>query len=67
MLVLGEQPAEAASFIATARDDAVRNRGTDAQAEALAEIGNPASPCRSPTQSPIRCCERAPSRRSPTR
>ena len=43
MLVLGGQPAEAASFIAAARDDAVRNSATDAEAEALAEIGDPAA------------------------
>jgi hypothetical protein len=43
MLVLGGQPADAASFIAAARDDAVRNSGTDAEAEALAEIGDPAT------------------------
>jgi hypothetical protein len=43
MLVLAGQPAEATSFIATARDDAVRNAWTDAQAEALAETGNPAA------------------------
>jgi hypothetical protein len=42
MLVLAGQPAEAASFIANARDDAVRNAWTDAQAEAPAETGNPA-------------------------
>ena len=43
MLVLCGQPAEAASFIAAARNDAVRNSATDAQAEALAEIGDPAA------------------------
>jgi hypothetical protein len=43
MLVLSGQPAEAATFIATARDDAARNTWTDAQAEALAETGNPAA------------------------
>jgi len=43
MLVLGGQLAEAASFIAAARDDAVRNSGADAEAEALAEIGDPAA------------------------
>ncbi len=43
MLVLAGQPAEASTFIATARDDAARNKWTDAQAEALAEIGNPAA------------------------
>jgi hypothetical protein len=42
MLVLARQPAEAASFIATPRDDGVRNAWTDAQAEALAKTGNPA-------------------------
>jgi hypothetical protein len=42
MLVLAGQPAEATSFIATARDDGVRNAWTDARAEALAETGNPA-------------------------
>jgi HEAT repeat protein len=41
MLVLCGQSAEAASFIAEARDDAVRNSATDAEAEALAEIGDP--------------------------
>jgi hypothetical protein len=43
MLVLGGQPAEAASFIAAARNDAVRNSATDAEAEALAEISDPAA------------------------
>jgi HEAT repeat protein len=43
MLVLCGQPAEAASFIAAARNDAVRNNATDAQAEALAENGDPAA------------------------
>ena len=43
MLVLGGQPAEATSFVAAADDDAVRNNGPDAQAEALAEIGDPAA------------------------
>ena len=43
MLVLCGQPAEAASFVAAARNDAVRNSATNAEAEALAEIGNPAA------------------------
>ena len=43
MLVLGGQQAEAASFVAAARDDAVRNSGADAEAEALAETGDPAA------------------------
>ena len=43
MLVLCGQPAEAASFVATAPDDTARNRWTNAQAEALAEIGDPAA------------------------
>ena len=43
MLVLGGQPAEAASFVAAAPNDAVRNSATNAEAEALAEIGNPAA------------------------
>jgi hypothetical protein len=42
MLVLGGQPAEAASFIAAARDDAMRDRAMNAEAEVLAEIGDPA-------------------------
>jgi hypothetical protein len=41
MLVLGGQPEEAASFVAAARNDAVRNSATNAEAEALAEAGNP--------------------------
>ena len=43
MLVLCGQPAEAASFVAAARNDAVRNSATNAEAEALAETGNPAA------------------------
>ncbi len=43
MLVLGGQPAEAASFIATAPDDKARDKWSDALAEALAEIGDPAA------------------------
>jgi hypothetical protein len=43
MLVLGGQQAEATSFVAAAHDDAVRNSGADAEAEALAETGNPAA------------------------
>jgi hypothetical protein len=43
MLVLGGKPAEAAAFVAAARDDAVRNSATDAEVEALAEIGDPAA------------------------
>jgi hypothetical protein len=43
MLVLGGQPVKAASVIAAARDDAARNSATDAEAEALAEIGDPAA------------------------
>jgi hypothetical protein len=43
MLVLCGQPAEAASLIAAARNDTVRNSATDAEAEALAEIGDPAA------------------------
>ena len=35
--------AEATSFVAAAHDDAVRNSGADAEAEALAETGNPAA------------------------
>jgi hypothetical protein len=41
MLVLCGQPAEAASFVAAAPNDAVRNSATNAEAEALAETGNP--------------------------
>jgi hypothetical protein len=43
MLVLCGQPAEAASFVAAARNDAVRNSAANAEAEALAETGNPAA------------------------
>ena len=43
MLVLGGQPAEAASFVSTAADDKKRDNWTDAEAEALAEIGDPAA------------------------
>jgi hypothetical protein len=43
MLVLGGQQAEATSIVAAARDDAVRNSGADAEAEALAETGDPAA------------------------
>jgi hypothetical protein len=43
MLVLAGQPAEAASFVSTAADDKVRDKWTDALAEALAEIGDPAA------------------------
>jgi hypothetical protein len=43
MLVLCGQPAEAASFVAAAPNDAVRDRATNAEAEALAETGNPAA------------------------
>ena len=43
MLVLGGQPAEAASFIATAPDDKARDKWSDALAEALAEMGDPAA------------------------
>ena len=43
MLVLGGQPAEAASFVAAAPNDAARNSATDAEAEALAETGDPAA------------------------
>ncbi len=37
------QEAEPVSFIAAARDDAARNSATNAEAEALAETGNPAA------------------------
>ena len=43
MLVLGGQPAEAASFVSTAADDKKRDNWTNAEAEALAEIGDPAA------------------------
>ena len=43
MLVLAGQPAEAASFVSTAADDKIRDKWTDALAEALAEIGDPAA------------------------
>ena len=43
MLVLRGQPAEAASFIAAARNGAVRTSATNAEAEALAETGNSAA------------------------
>ena len=43
ILVLAGQPAEATSFIATAKDDKVRDRWTNALAEALAEGGDPAA------------------------
>jgi hypothetical protein len=43
MLVLAGEPAEAAAFVATAPDDKARGTWTDAQAEALAEIGDPAT------------------------
>ena len=43
ILVLAGQPAEATSFIATAKDDKVRDRWTNAPAEALAEGGDPAA------------------------
>jgi hypothetical protein len=43
MLVLAGQPAEAAGFVATAPDDKARDRWTDAEAEALAEMGDPAA------------------------
>ncbi len=43
MLVLAGQPAEAASYISTAADDKIRDRWTNALAEALAEIGDPAA------------------------
>ena len=43
MLVLCGQPAEAASFVAATLNDAVRNSATNAEAEALAEIGDPAA------------------------
>jgi hypothetical protein len=43
MLILCGQPAEAASFVAAAPNDAVRNSAINAEAEALAETGNPAA------------------------
>jgi hypothetical protein len=43
MLVLAGQPAEAAGFVATAPDDKARDRWTVAEAEALAEMGDPAA------------------------
>jgi HEAT repeat protein len=43
MLVLAGQPAEAASYVSTAADDKIRDRWTNAQAEALAETGDPAA------------------------
>jgi HEAT repeat protein len=43
MLVLAGQPTEASAFVATARDDGIRDRWTDAQADALAETGDPAA------------------------
>ena len=43
MLVLAGQPAEAASYLSTAKDDKIRDRWTNALAEALAESGDPAA------------------------
>ena len=43
MLVMAGQPAEAASFLSTAKDDKIRDRWTNALAEALAESGDPAA------------------------
>ncbi|HSU99477.1 MAG TPA: hypothetical protein VLI91_05170 [Roseiarcus sp.] len=43
MLVMAGQPAEAASFLSTAKDDRIRDRWTNALAEALAESGDPAA------------------------
>jgi hypothetical protein len=43
MLVLAGQPPEAVSFVATAKDDKIRDRWTNALAEALAESGDPAA------------------------
>jgi hypothetical protein len=43
MLVLAGQPAEAASLVSTAKDDKIRDRWTNALAEALAESGDPAA------------------------
>ena len=43
MLVLGGEPAEAVSFLSTAKDDKIRDSWTNALAEALAESGDPAA------------------------